>query len=381
MLSFVKSALHKFPRVRPCLSHCKTSLQPMLLRLIRRLATAAEGKSQFNVFDRNAKLLQKQRSSLINPDKLRTKDYLRDEVANRTIERLAFITRGLDRVLDFGSGSGNFLQQLCTTSEVPAGGDEADVKITAQLNADKETIRLKIKELVLVEGSKARLERDESRAVDYPFPGSVVRVCTDEEKFKDDILVENLFDAVISNLLLHWINDLPTTLEKINKVLKPDGLFMATLIGGDTLYELRTLLQLAELERRGGMAMRVSPLVHLNDISSLLNRAGFSMLTIDQEEIVIGGFPDIVLIMDDLQWMGEQNAVNTRELYLPKDVLLAANEIYKLLHGEVGPDGTKTLPVTVDIIFMIGWKKSDQQPKPLARGSGQIKLKDALKPE
>lgn len=353
----------------------------MLPRITRRLATAAQGKSQFNVFDRKAKLLHKQWPAMTDPARLRTKDYLRDEVAARTIERLAFITRGLDRVLDFGSGAGNFLQQLCTTSNVPPGGDEAEVKMTAQLNADKETIRLKIKELVLLEGSKARLERDESQKVDHPFPGRVLRVCTDEEQFRNELLAENLYDAVISNLLLHWINDLPATLEKINKVLKPDGLFMATLVGGDTLYELRTLLQLAELERRGGMASRVSPLVHLNDISSLLNRAGFSMLTIDQEEVVIGGFPDIVLIMDDLQWMGEQNAVNTRELYLPKDVLLAANEIYKLLHGEVGPNGVTTLPVTVDIIFMIGWKKSDEQPKPLARGSGQIKLKDALKVE
>lgn len=343
----------------------------------RRLATSAS-KSQFNVFDRSAKLVQRSRTPAISPERLRKVDYLRDEVAIRTIERLGFITRDFTNTLDFGANLGNFLKNLCTVSHVPKDGNDVDQKIIEQLNEDKEKIRNKIQNLVIVDSCKEMLFRDEGLPLDVPFPGKVTRCVADEETFDNELLQENTYDAVISNLSMHWINDLPQALKNINRVLKPDGLFMGTIFGGDTLYELRTSLQLAELERRGGMSPRVSPLVHLNDIGGLLNKAGFSMLTIDTEDIVVGGYPDIVSLCADLQAMGEQNSLLSRSSVLPKDVLLAANEICKSLHGETGVDGTVTIPATFNVIFMIGWKKSESQPQPLARGSGQINLKDVL---
>lgn len=349
---------------------------------LRALATASKtsntAKSQFTVFDRDVKNLQKSRPAKVNPDRSRKMDYLRDEVAIKTIERLGFITRDFTRCLDFGAHLGNFLKSLCTVSKVRPGGDDAEVQIVAQLNKDKENIKLKIQELVMLELSKSMLYRDANETFDTAFDGKVVRVVADEESFDHDVLKgEEQYDAVISNLSLHWINDLPQTLKNINRILKPDGLFMGTIFGGDTLYELRTSLQLAELERSGGMSPRVSPLVHLNDIGSLLNRAGFSMLTIDTEDFVIGGYPDIVSLCAELQDMGEQNSLLSRANTLPRDVLLAANEIYKSLHGEKNENGV-TLPATFNVIFMIGWKKADSQPQPLARGSGQVNLKDVL---
>lgn len=235
----------------------------------------------------------------------------------------------------------------------------------------------------MVDSCPEMLNRDKDEAFVSQFPGKVIRHLVEDEEVaiqqeNDELLATDQYDAVVSNLSLHWINDLPQTLANINRVLKPDGFFMGTIIGGDTLYELRTSLQLAELERKGGMSPRVSPLVHLNDVGSLLNRAGFSMLTIDSEDIVVGGFPDIVSLMEDLQSMGEQNSVLSRPSYLPRDVLLAANEIYKALHGEMGENGEVTLPATFSVIFVIGWKKSENQPQPLKRGSGQINLKDVL---
>ncbi|KAI5970381.1 hypothetical protein CANMA_000544 [Candida margitis] len=347
----------------------------------RSFATAAKAKPQFNVFDRSTKLLQRSRTPKINPELSRKKEYLRDEVAVKTIERLAFITRPFDKALDFGSHSGNLLKQLCTKSHVPQQlqGDEIEEKIIEQLNNDKKTVREKIKDLVLFDSSKEILERDADQKFDSQFPGNIERVVGDEEKFDHEVLQEsNTYDLVVSNLSLHWINDLPQCLANINRILKPDGLFMGTLFGGDTLYELRTSLQLAELERKGGISPRVSPLVRLNDVGSLLNKAGFSLLTIDSEDIVVGGFPDIVAVCEDLQAMGEQNAVLSRAHNLPKDVLLAANEIYKSLHGEVQPDGEVLLPATFNVIFMIGWKKSESQPQPLQRGSAEVNLKDVL---
>lgn len=343
--------------------------------LRRGLATATKG--QFTVFDRATKLRQRSRAAL-KVDASRKADYLRDEVSLRTIERLGFILREFPRVLDFGCHSGNFIKSLCTPLEVPPGGDQADVEMTKQLNEDKAKIRNKIEELVMVDSSAKMLFRDADEAFNKEFSGKIQRVVADEEAFEDEVFQPELFDAVISNLSLHWINDLPQTLKNINTVLKPDGMFMGTIFGGDTLYELRTSLQLAELERRGGMSPRMSPLVHLNDVGSLLNRAGFSMLTIDTEDIVVGGYPDIVAMCQDLQNMGEQNSLISRANHLPKDVLLAANEICKSLHGEEGPDGKVTLPATFNVINMIGWKKSDAQPQPLARGTGQVNLKDVL---
>lgn len=348
------------------------------MKACRRFLATAPG-NQFNVFDRSAKLLQRARAPAKNPEALRKVDYLRDEVAIRTIERLGFITRDFSRTLDFGAQLGNFLKQLCSVSQAPEGADEADEKITAQLNDDKEKIRNKIHELVMVDSCAEMLHRDDSQKLDVAFPGQVTRCVTDEEHFDHPLLQQSdQYDAVISNLSLHWINDLPQALKNINRVLKPDGLFMGTIFGGDTLYELRTSLQLAELERRGGMSPRVSPLVHLNDIGGLLNKAGFSMLTIDTEDIVVGGYPDLVSLCADLQDMGEQNSLLSRSRLLPKDVLLAANEICKAMHGETDVDGNVTIPATFNVIFMIGWKKSDSQPQPLERGSGQINLKDIL---
>ncbi|EGV60271.1 hypothetical protein PSN45_001973 [Yamadazyma tenuis] len=345
--------------------------------LRRTLATNAPNH-QFNVFDRVAKLAQRSRFPKINPQESKKVEYLRDEVATKTIERLAFITRDLTNTLDFGSNGGNLLKNLCIPTVIPPDASTEMSQHLTQLNKDKLTIRNRISNYTMFDSSQEILHRDVHESYWDAFAGTTDRVVGDEEKFNHPVLKSDYFDSVISNLSLHWINDLPGTLANINRVLKPDGLFLGTLFGGDTLYELRTALQLAELERKGGLSPRVSPLVELNDVGTLLNRAGFNMLTIDTEEIVVGGFPDIVSVCNDLQLMGEQNAVLSRSGYLDRDLLLAANEIYKALHGEKGPDGTVTLPVTFSVIFMIGWKKSENQPQPLPRGSGQVNLKDIL---
>lgn len=351
--------------------------------LRRFLATTAKDRTQklqFNVFDREVKRLQRSRFPAVSTGDSRKVDYLKDEVALRTIERLAFITRDLTRMLDFGSHLGNFLKVLCQESSIPTEGDEADIEIAKQLQKDKHSVRNRIAEITMVDSSQEVLNRDLEEPFNSAFGGKIIRNVADEESFDHPCLADdNQYDAVISNLSMHWINDLPNALAQINRVLKPDGLFMGTIFGGDTLYELRTSLQLAELERKGGMSPRMSPLVDLKDVGSLLNRAGFSMLTIDAEDIVVGGFPDITAVCEDLQRMGEQNAVHSRSGFLPRDVLLAANEIYKAMHGEKDPLGNVTLPATFNVISMIGWKQSESQPKPLARGSGQISLKDVLK--
>ena len=183
-----------------------------------------------------------------------------------------------------------------------------------------------------------------------------------------------MFDLVLSSMSLHWINDLPGVLAQINNILKPDSPFLGAMLGGDTLFELRTSLQLAEQERRGGMSPHVSPLADVRDVGGLMQRAGFKMLTVDVDDIIVD-YPDTFALMQDLQAMGEGNALLGREMGgISRDVLLANDAIYRELHGN--KDGS--IPATFRVIYMIGWRDSPDLPKPLPRGSGEVNLKDIL---
>ena len=174
---------------------------------------------------------------------------------------------------------------------------------------------------------------------------------------------------------MHWVNDLPSLLAQANTILKPDCPFMAVMFGGDTLFELRTSLQLADLERRGGVSPHVSPLADVRDIGGLLTKAGFKLLTVDVEDIVVD-YPDTFALMTDLQAMGENNAILRRQSGpISRDVLLANEAIYRALHAEEGREG---IPATFRLIYMIGWKEGEGQAKPLERGSGELNLKDIL---
>jgi len=174
----------------------------------------------------------------------------------------------------------------------------------------------------------------------------VERVVVDEETLPFE---EGSFDAVVSAGSMHWINDLPRALREVNRVLKPDAPIVAAMFGGDTLYELRTSLQLAELERMGGVSPRVSPLADTRDMGGLLDKAGFKLLTIDVDDVVID-FPDIFALMVDVQAMGEGNAVlGRKEGQVSRGVLMAAQGIYKELHGN--EDGS--LPATFRVIYMV----------------------------
>ena len=161
----------------------------------------------------------------------------------------------------------------------------------------------------------------------------------------------------------------------MNKILKPDSPFLAAMLGGDSLYELRTSLQLADLDRRGGVSTHVSPLADVRDVGGLLTKAGFKLLTVDVDDIIVE-YPSIFALMMDLQAMGESNAALTAQKGpLSRDVLAAAEGIYRQLHGEEEKDG---VPATFRIIYMIGWTEGEGQSKPLPRGSGEVNLKDVL---
>jgi NADH dehydrogenase [ubiquinone] 1 alpha subcomplex assembly factor 5 len=180
----------------------------------------------YQVFDRDLKRDQRNRAASF-PEQSRQVDYLRDEVAHRIIDRLYDVKRKLNVILDLGAGAGHIAKLLKP--------DKCD-------------------RVIMVDSAEKMLYRD----VDQTFPVEVERLVMDEERLE---MPEDSVDAVVSGMSLHWINDLPSTLVRIRRILKPDSPFIAALIGGDSLYELRTSLQLAELEREGGISPRVSPQV------------------------------------------------------------------------------------------------------------------------
>lgn len=271
------------------------------------------------------------------------------------------IKRDFNHVLDLGANSCNIARAL--TQPVPNDDDPAGAPLPPPST--------RIKHLTCVDDSENMLYRDQ----DLPFNSQM--------SISRQVLpsLENLpykpetFDAVLSSLSMHWINDLPSVLAQINSILKPDCPFIATMFGGDTLFELRTSLQLADMERRGGVSPRVSPLADVRDIGGLLQKAGFKLLTVDMEDIVVG-YPDVYTLMTDLQAMGENNAILRSELGpISRDVLLATDPIYKALHGVEGEEG---IPATFRLIYMIGWKEGQGQAQPLSRGSAEVDLTDIL---
>ncbi|KAJ9093317.1 hypothetical protein QFC20_007140 [Naganishia adeliensis] len=290
----------------------------------------AQATTPFEVFDRNAKRRQRDRAAVRDGgEKSRVTDYLRSEVADRMAERFEDLRNPPGKILDLSSSSGH-LSKLLTALQ-------------------------STKEIRMMDMSV--------------FPR---RTVIDEEQLLSAV-DEGRQDCIVSNMGLHWVNDLPGVLKQIQRALKPDGVFMGSMIGGDTLFELRTALQLAEQEREGGISPRISPMADPSDASNLMGRAGFALLTVDVEDVKIN-YPSIWELMEDLRDMGESNAVLGRRPFIKRDVLLAADAIYKELHGL--EDGT--IPATFQVIFLIGWKPSPNQPKPLPRGSGQTSLKDVL---
>ena len=133
----------------------------------------------------------------------------------------------------------------------------------------------------------------------------------------------------------------------------------------------RCSFQLAELERLGGIAPHVSPFVRNADVAGLLANSGFTLTTIDVDEIVVN-YPSPVELMRDLQLMGENNAVSDMRPVLSRDALLAMTAIYREIYGN--EDGT--IPATFQIIYMIGWKPDPPQRRPLKPSTPQVALKD-----
>jgi SAM-dependent methyltransferase len=198
-----------------------------------------------------------------------------------------------------------------------------------------------------------------------------LRVAADEEALP---FADGSLDLVVSALALQSVNDLPGVLAQIRRALKPDGLFLAALLGGETLTELRQAFAAAESEIDGGVSPRVAPSADVRDLGALLQRAGFALPVVDTDRLTVR-YATAFDLMRDLRGMGATNALIERQrVPLKRATLLRMASVYSDRFSD--PDGR--LRASFDIVWLSGWAPHQSQQQPLRPGSAKARLADAL---
>jgi SAM-dependent methyltransferase len=277
------------------------------------------------IFDRQILRTRRSRAAALGPS-----TFLLERVAEDFADRLAPVLRRFECAVDLGTPTDTVRRALAMSS-----------KVGAIVTAD-----------ALARG-----------------PG--LAVVADEEAlpFRDASL-----DLVVSALVLQFVNDLPGTLVQIRRALKPDGLFLATLIGGDTLTELREAFALAEAEIEDGISPHVAPFVDLREVGGLLQRAGFALPVTDVDRLTVR-YASPLALMHDLRRMGAANPmIERRRRPLKRATLARMVEIYSERFAD--PDGR--IRATFEILWLSGWAPHASQQQPLKPGSAQSRLADAL---
>lgn len=258
-------------------------------------------------------------------------NFLKVRAIEDCLDTLSAINRLFPVALDIGSRDGSFRRELAMSPVAP--------KIGYLIEAD------------IVAGS-AQVVMDEEA---LPFG-------------------DHSLDLVVSSLALHTVNDLPGALVQIGRALKPDGLFIASIFGGETLKELRSVLMEAELEVRGGAGARIAPFAESYDCVDLLRRAGFNMPVVDSDKVRVS-YAHPLKLLQDLRAMGETNILYDRPR---KGLSRAILERAFALYAERFPAEGGGITATFEIITLSGWTPHESQQKPLRPGSAKVRLADAL---
>ena len=259
--------------------------------------------------------------------------FLLDRVAAELGERLGAVLRRFERAVDLATSTDALRRALAATSQV-------------------ETIIAAAPDAV---------------SLDPTF----LRVAADEEALP---FADQSLDLVVSALALQFVNDLPGTLIQIRRALKGDGLFLAALLGGDTLTELRQAFAEAEAEVEGGVSPRVAPFADVREMGALLQRAGFALPVTDVDRLTVR-YASPFALMSELRHMGATNVlVERRRAPLRRTTLRRMAEIY----AQRFADHDGRIRATFEIIWLSGWAPHESQQKPLRPGSAQTRLAAAL---
>ena len=280
------------------------------------------------IFDRTLLRWRRRRARELGPE-----TFLIDRVAGELGERLSVVLRSFERAADLGTPTDAVRRVLA------AGGKVGSVIAAA---ADAASCK-----------------------------GDSLCVVVDEEVLP---FADGSLDLVVSALALQFVNDLPGTLIQIRRALKPDGLFLAALLGGETLSELREAFAAAESEVEGGVSPRVAPFADLRELGALMQRAGFALPVVDSDKITVR-YATPFALFDDLRRMGATNILRERRRTpLKRATLLRMAEIYASRFADA--DGR--LRATFEIAWLSGWAPHASQQQPLKPGSARQRLADAL---
>ena len=261
-------------------------------------------------------------------------DFLFAEIAGRLADRLNDFDRRFARALDLGCHTGQLARALAGRG-----------KVTTLVQADLSPA------MAAAAGGLALAADEEAQ----PFAAGA-------------------FDLVLSALSLHWANDLPGALVQARRALKPDGLFLAALFGGETLGELRQAWLDAEADAEGGAGPHVAPFADLADGAALLQRAGFALPVADLDTITVS-YASPLALMAELRAMGEASVLALRRRRPTRRATLAAAVArYAAAHGDVAG----RIPATFQVIYLTGWAPHPDQQQALRPGSAAARLADAL---
>ena len=286
--------------------------------------------AEHNIFDRALLVRRRNRAAA----EAGNHEFLLARVADDLIERLAAVQRRFPVALDLGAHHGLLGRRLRQ-----------------------------------VQGVEMVVEAEAAWRLLEQCDGPRVQAGEEALPFRDQSL-----DLVVSALSLHLVNDLPGALVQIRRALKPDGLFLAALLGGNTLVELRNALLSAEEELEGGASPRVAPLADVQDLGALLQRARFALPVVDADTVTVT-YADPLALMRELRAMGAANALRARrKMPLRRATLLRALALYQERFGL--PNGR--VPATFEIITLTAWAPHESQQQPLQPGSAKMRLADAL---
>jgi SAM-dependent methyltransferase len=279
------------------------------------------------VFDRSLLRRRRRRARALGPA-----TFLIDRVADDLADRLAVVLRRFALVVDLGTPTGALRRALAPR-----------VNTLIAVDADL---------LALGGESGPKLVADEEA---LPFADASL-------------------DLVVSALALQTVNDLPGALVQVRRALRPDGLFLAAMVGGDTLTELRASFAAAEAEIEGGVSPRVEPFVDAREAGTLLQRAGFALPVTDVDRITVR-YASPFDLMRDLRRMGATNVLTERRRApLRRATLLRMAEVYAARFADA--DGR--VRASFDVVWLSGWAPHASQQQPLKPGSAQTRLADAL---
>ncbi|CAK8564708.1 unnamed protein product [Lathyrus sativus] len=295
--------------------------------------------SKLNIFDRQLKRNQRDRAAWLMPQN----DPLLHTVADNLLDRLQDCKK-------------IFPSALCLGGSLHA--------ITRSLRG-----RDSIEKLIVMDASYDMVQRCKNDYHESINNNMETMFLVGDEEFLP--IKESSVDLVISCLGLHWTNDLPGAMIQSMLALKPDGLFLAAILGGETLRELRIACTVAQMEREGGISPRVSPLAQVRDAGNLLTRAGFNLPGVDVDEYTVK-YGSALELIEHLRAMGETNALSQMNSMLKRDTALATAAIYDSMFAS--EDGT--VPATFQVIYMTGWKEHHSQQKAKRRGSATVSFKD-----